>query len=103
MFSTNYLFLDLLLYFILFIKIILLLLLLGKNFIINKKIISKEIYNELITFSRNCFDTLMPILLIILFNPITSKYMILNHHVKLFLFIFGVLQLIHQIEKYENF
>jgi hypothetical protein len=95
MFHTEYIFLDILLYLILISKLLLIFLKIFHDFLINRNILTQEIYITLFEFSKKFFNISMPILLIILFNPITSKYMIINHHIKLFLFTFGILQLIN--------
>ena len=96
MFYTGYLFLDILLYLILISKLSLTFLTIFKRFILRKNIISEEVYKKIYFITKNFFEILMPILLIILFNPITSKYMIINNHTKIFLFVFGVLELIYK-------
>jgi hypothetical protein len=95
-FNTGYLFLDILLYFILVVKLVLIFITIFDNFIIKKNILSKEIIDTLDDFAHKLFYILMPLLLIILFNPLTTKYMVIDNHIRFFLFIFGVLQLIDQ-------
>ena len=94
MFYTGYLFLDILLYLILISKLTLTFLT-----IFRKNIISEDVYKTLYFITKNFFGILMPILLIILFNPFTTKYMIINNHTKLFLFIFGVLELVYKFSE----
>ena len=99
MFYTGYLFLDILLYLILISKLTLTFLTIFKRFILRKNIISEDVYKTLYFVTKNFFGILMPILLIILFNPFTTKYMIINNHTKLFLFIFGVLELVYKFSE----
>lgn len=97
-FDTGYLFLDILLYLILFIKLLTIFLVLFKKLIIKSNILSKEKILTLQEFLHSLFMILMPLLLIILFNPITDKYLIINHHIKLFLFVFGILEIIDRFK-----
>lgn len=97
-FNTGDIYFDIFLYLILFCKLIYIFLTIFDSVLINKKIISKNVADGLLNFSEHAFMILMCILLIILFNPITEKYMILDHHIKLFLFAFGILELISQIK-----
>lgn len=94
---TDYLFLNILLFFILITKIILIILKLLKKNILEYNLLSKEVIDSLEKFSYLSFQISISLLLIILFNPITDKYLILNYHIKLFLFIYGVLGLIYYI------
>ena len=98
MFDTGYIYFDIFLYIILFCKLIFIFLTIFDSVLINKKIISKNVADELLNFREHAFMILMCVLLIVLFNPITEKYMIIDHHIKLFLFAFGVLELISQIK-----
>lgn len=97
-FNTGYIYFDIFLYLILFCKLIFIFLTIFDSVLIKKKIISKNVTDGLLNFSEHAFMILMCILLIILFNPITEKYMILDHHIKLFLFAFGILELISQMK-----
>jgi len=97
-FNTSYVYLDILLYLILISKLIYLFLVIFQNFLVSKDILTSETITKLTELFHNIFFTLMPILLIILFNPITEKYIIIDHHIKLFLFAFGLLQLIDIIQ-----
>ena len=99
MFHTGYLFLDILLYLILISKLTLTFLTIFKRFILRKNIVSEDVYKNLYYITKNFFDLLMPILLIILFNPFTTKYMIINNHTKIFLFVFGVLELVYKFNE----
>lgn len=99
MFHTGYLFLDILLFLILISKLTLTFLTIFKRFILRKNIVSEDIYKTLYYITKNFFEILMPILLIILFNPITTKYMIINNHTKIFLFVFGLLELVYKFNK----
>lgn len=93
MFNTGYLVLELLLLLILFIKISIIVLLLFEKRIIKRNILTHDTIDELYEILHKYFIILMSVLLIILFNPLTEKYLILTHHIKLFLFIFGILEL----------
>lgn len=95
--NTGYILFDILLYFILLNKLVLIFLNIFDTILVNKNIISEEVIDELKKFSHKSFYILMPILLIVLFNPVTTKFMILNGHIRFFLFIFGVLQLVDQL------
>ena len=97
-FNTGHIYFDIYLYLILFCKLIFIFLTIFDSVLINNKIVSKNVTDGLLNFSEHMFMILMSILLIILFNPITEKYMILDHHIKLFLFAFGILELISQIK-----
>lgn len=97
-FNTGDLYFDIFLYLILFCKLIYIFLTIFDSVLIKRKIISKNVAEGLKDFSEHFFKILMSILLIILFNPITEKYMILDHHIKLFLFAFGILELISQMK-----
>lgn len=99
MFYTGYLFLDILLYLILISKLTLTFLTIFKRFILRKNIVSEDVYKTLYYITKNIFEILMPILLIILFNPFTTKYMIINNHTKIFLFVFGVLELVYKFNE----
>ena len=99
MFHTGYLFLDILLYLLLISKILLICLKILHKFLINRNIITEDIYINLLEFLELIFQILMPILLIILFNPFSSNLMIINNHIKLFLFTFGILELFNLFEK----
>lgn len=99
MFHTGYLFLDILLYLILISKLTLTFLTIFKRFILRKNIVSEDVYKTLYYITKNIFEILMPILLIILFNPFTTKYMIINNHTKIFLFVFGVLELVYKFNE----
>ena len=101
-FDTGYLFLDILLYLILLIKLILIFLKIFYKFLIRKNILSKEVIDSLDKFAHKLFYILMPLLLIILFNPFTTKYLIIDYHIRLFLFVFGILQLIDQTKIIES-
>ena len=101
-FNTGYVFIDLLLYFNLVSKICFLLLVILKDLLIKKKIMDITKYTSLSNFFHTCFITGMSILLIILFNPITEKFMIIDHHIKIFLFTFGLLELIDIIKIPES-
>ena len=101
-FNTGYLFLDILLYLILLIKLILIFLTIFDKFLIKNKILSKEVIDSLDKFAHHLFYILMPVLLIILFNPLTTKYMVIDYHIRLFLFVFGILQLIDQTKLIES-
>ena len=101
-FDTGYLFLDILLYLILLIKLILIFLTIFDKFLIRKNILSKEVIDSLDKFAHKLFYILMPLLLIILFNPFTTKYLIIDYHIRLFLFVFGILQLIDQTKIIES-
>jgi len=102
MFNTGHIFLNILLYFILFTKLLLMVLTIFKKIIIKRKILSLEQYDVLYEYTHKSFYLLMPILLIILFNPFTTKYMIIDNHTKFFLFIFGILQLTTELTKNDN-
>jgi hypothetical protein len=95
-FKTGHLFLDILLYLILMNKLLIIFFQVFDNFLINRNILSTETIHNLQEILHYTFNYLMPILLIILFNPFTEKYLIIDHHIKLFLFVFGVLQIIDQ-------
>lgn len=97
-FDTGIIYFDIFLYLILITKIIYILLKLFDNVIVTNNILSRELVDSLIEFTEKAFFILMSLLLIILFNPITEKYMIFNHHIKLFLFVFGILELISQLK-----
>ncbi len=97
-FDTGIIYFDMFLYLILITKIIYILLKLFDNVIVKNNILSRESVDSLIEFTEKAFFILMSLLLIILFNPITEKYMIFNHHIKLFLFVFGILELISQLK-----
>ena len=97
-FNTSFVYLDILLYLILLSKLCYIFLVIFQNFLVSKDILTSETVTKLTEFFHNTFFLFMPILLIILFNPITEKYMIIDHHIKLFLFAFGLLQLIDIIQ-----
>ena len=97
-FNTSFVFLDILLYLILISKLCYIFLVIFQNFLISKDILTSETVTKLMEFFHNTFFLLMPILLVVLFNPITEKYMIIDNHIKLFLFAFGLLQLIDIIK-----
>ena len=95
-FNTGHLFLDILLYLILMDKLLIIFFQVFDNFLIKRNILSSDSVHNLQEIFHILFNYLMPILLIILFNPFTEKYLIIDHHIKLFLFIFGILQIIDQ-------
>lgn len=101
-FNTGHLFIDILLYFNLVSKICFLLLVILKGVLIKKKIMDVTTYTSLSNFFHTCFITGMSILLIILFNPVTEKYMIIDHHIRIFLFTFGLLELLDIIKLPET-
>ena len=92
---TEYLFLNLLLFFILFIKILMVILKFFKKFLVKKNILNEDVIDSLLDFSHTSFQISISLLLIILFNPFTDKYLILNHFVKIFLFMYGVLGIVY--------
>ena len=94
--KTKYLFLNILLYLILINKILLLLFQLFSKLLEKRNILTPDKVNKIDNILHILFRYLMPLLLIILFNPFTEKYLIINHHIRLFLFIFGILQIIDQ-------
>jgi hypothetical protein len=101
MFQTGYIYLDLYLIFILIVKICILTMIFFRRPLINRGIFTSERFYEIKHQLEFLFNISMSILLIILFNPLTEKYLIITHHIKLFLFVFGVLNIINMIK--ENF
>lgn len=99
MFNTGYIIFDIFLYFILINKICLILLNLSKINTFDNKFIDNDQFVIYYKFLHDLFNLNIGILLIILFNPISEKYMILTHHIKLFLFVFGILTIINLISK----
>lgn len=97
MFNTGLFILDILLYFILFIKISIVILLLFERRLIKNNILTHETIDQLYHYLHKYFQILMSLLLIILFNPLKDSFEI-THHIKLFLFIFGILELISTID-----
>ena len=99
MFNTGYILFDIFLYFILINKICLILLNLSKFSTFDNKFIDDDKFVIYYKFLHNLFNLNIGILLIILFNPFSERYMILTHHIKLFLFVFGILTIIQLISK----
>ncbi len=97
MFNTGLFILDILLYFILIIKISIIILLLFERRLVKNNILTHETIDKLYHYFHKYFQILMSLLLIILFNPLKDGYEI-THHIKLFLFIFGILELTSTIE-----
>jgi len=97
MFNTGLFILDILLYFILFIKISIIILLLFERRLIKNNILTHETINKLYYYLHKYFQILMSLLLIILFNPLKGGFEI-THHIKLFLFVFGILELTSTID-----
>lgn len=97
MFNTGLFILDILLYFILFIKISIVILLLFERHLIKNNILTRETIDQLYHYLHKYFQIFMSLLLIILFNPLKDGFEI-THHIKLFLFIFGILELISTID-----
>jgi hypothetical protein len=97
MFNTGLFILDILLYFILLIKISVIVLLIFERRLIKKNILKKNQIEKLFHYLHKYFQILMSLLLIILFNPLKNGFEI-THHIKLFLFIFGILELTSTIE-----
>lgn len=93
--NTDYFFLNILLIFILFSKLFLVILKFFKKQIINHHILTKDVVNTLEEYCYYIFQISISLLLIILFNPFTDRYLILTFQIKLFLFMYGVLGLIY--------
>ena len=92
---SKYFFMNILLVFILLSKLILVILKFFKKQIINHHILTEEVANTLEEYCYYVFQIAVSLLLIILFNPFTDKYLILTFQIKLFLFMYGVLGLIY--------
>tara|TARA_B110000483_G_scaffold83044_1_gene103129 strand:- start:4049 stop:4342 length:294 start_codon:yes stop_codon:yes gene_type:complete len=92
---SKYFFMNILLVFILLSKLILVILKFFKKQIINHNILTEEVANTLEEYCYYAFQISVSLLLIILFNPFTDKYLILTFQIKLFLFMYGVLGLIY--------
>lgn len=94
MFNTNLLILETLLFIILLLKIISISVLIFENYLIKNNFISRKYLDGLLEFCHNYFLVFSSILLIVIFNPFTEKYLVLNHHVKISIFLFAVLELL---------
>ncbi len=102
MFETGYVFLNLFLYFILVIKLTNIFLTVFHKKVIKSEVISEETFIIYHDNLQNMIIFSMSVLLIILFNPFTDKYLILTTQIKLFLFTFGLLEVIDFINNKQN-
>tara|TARA_E500000178_G_C16826358_1_gene663969 strand:+ start:604 stop:933 length:330 start_codon:yes stop_codon:yes gene_type:complete len=94
MFETNLLILEILLFIILLFKIITIFVLIFENYLVKSNFMSKKYLDQLLEFCHNYFLVFSSILLIVIFNPFTEKYLVLNRHVKISIFIFAILELL---------
>ena len=98
MFESGYVLLDLYLFLILIIKLMNLFMTLFQNILLKSELFDELTLLNIINNLNNTIIILMSILLIILFKPFGNEIN-LTKHMKMFLFTFGILQILQFINE----